>query len=331
MLVLFVASMPVFAVVIGQTDESTKIGGGARPLGMGGAYIAVADDADAMFINPAGLASLKGPQAMAMFSSLINDVYYTEFCGAIPPGFGTVGIGYIATGVNNIPTSVEGHTVPTDYYDGMLVLSYSTPLARFLEYSRNVYVGVNLKVFSRGWSGGINEFASGWSGDFGIKYVPMPYLSFGLVRTNFIPVSLGSKITWDNGIEESLSGSTNIGVAVKSTLLKESLLFTVDYDLPSFSGQPETAHYGTEWKMNEYLALRGGYAQRIDAASSTGTSWNPTMGISFGYSGFRVDYAYLTYYNDPALATYYVSLSYTGEPWLALKGETAPLIEHPTR
>jgi hypothetical protein len=120
-------------------------------------------------------------------------------------------------------------------------------------------------------------------------------------------------------------------VAVRSNLLKESLLFTMDYDLPSFSGRPETVHLGTEWKANEYMAIRGGYGQNIDAASSTGTSWNPSIGVSFGYSGFRVDYAYLSYYNDPALATYYVSLSYIGEPWFALKGETAPLIESPTR
>ncbi len=331
MLVFLIISLPVFAAVIGETDESTRIGGGARPLGMGGAYSAVADDADAMFINPGGLAGLKGPQAMAMFTSILQDVYYTEFCGAIPTDFGTVGMGYIATGTNNIPTSVEGQTLPTDYYDGMLLFTYSSPLARFFEYSRNVFVGANLKIYSRGWSGGINEFASGWSGDFGIKYVASPYLSFGLVRQNFVPVSLGSKIVWDNEIEESLSGSTNVGVALRSNLLKENLLFTMDYDLPSFSGRPETVHLGSEWKMNEYLALRGGYAQSVDAASPTGTSWNPSIGVSFGYGGFRVDYAYLTYYNDPALATYYVSLSYIGEPWLALKGETAPLIENPTR
>lgn len=328
---LLVMSLPVHAAVVGQTDESTRVGGGARPLGMGGAYVAVADDADAMFINPSGLASLKGPQAMAMFTSVVNEVYYSEFCGAMPSDYGTVGIGYIATGVNNIPTVIASSEVPTDYYDGMLLLTYSSPLARFFEYSRNVYVGANLKIFSRGWSGGINEFASGWSGDFGIKYVASPYLSFGLVRQNFVPVSLGSKIVWDNGVEESVSGSTNLGVAVRSNLLKESLLFTMDYNFPSFSGQPETLHLGTEWKMNEYVSLRGGFAQRFDASSSTGTTWSPAMGVSFGYGGLRVDYSYLTYYNDPALATYYVSLSYIGEPWLALKGETAPLIENPTR
>lgn len=326
-LVLFFITLPVSAAIVGQTDDSTRVGGGARPLGMGGAYVAVADDADAMFINPSGLASLKGPQAMAMFTSLVEEVYYTEFCGAMPSDYGTVGIGYIATGTNNIPTTGEA----TDYYDGMLLLTYSTPLARFFEYGRNVYVGTNLKIFSRGATGGVNDYGSGWSGDIGIKYVASPYLSFGLVRQNFVPVSFGSKLAWTTDVEESISGSTNFGVAVRSNLLEESLLFTMDYNLPSFSGRPETLHLGTEWKANEYMAIRGGYGQSIDAASSTGTSWNPSIGVSFGYSGFRVDYAYLTYYNDPALATYYVSLSYIGEPWFALKGETAPLIESPTR
>lgn len=333
LLVFLMLISPVLADIIGQTDESTRVGGGARPIGLGGAYIAVADDSDTIFINPAGLASLRGPQAMAMFTSLMeNEVYYTEFCGAIPASFGSVGIGYIATGVSNIPTYISSTEIlSTDYYDGLLLFSYGTPLARFFEYGRNFYAGTNLKVFNRGWSGGVNEYASGWSADFGIKYIASPYLNFGLVRQNFIPVSLGAKLTWTTGIEEALGGATKLGMAVKFKMLNEDLIFASDLHLPSFSGLPETMHFGLEWKVNEYLAVRSGYSQNIDAASPDRTTWRPSIGVSFGYSGMRVDYAYVADYNDPALTTHYISLSYMGEPWLALKGETAPLIESPKR
>jgi hypothetical protein len=142
---------------------------------------------------------------------------------------------------------------------------------------------------------------------------------------------LGAKLNWTTGIDEALGGATKLGMAAKFKALDQDILFASDYNLPSFSGLPETGHFGLEWKVNEYLAVRCGYGQILDAASSTGTVWDPSTGVSFGYSGIRVDYAYLASYNDPALTTHYVSLSYMGLPSMALKGETAPLIESPKR
>jgi hypothetical protein len=303
------------------------IGGGARPLGMGRAFVAIADDADALFINPAGIAGLKGPQGMTMFTNLMGDVYYSEFCGAIPASFGTVGVGYIMTGVNQIPVTGTTSEVNTDYYDTALVFSYSTPLARFLGYAKNIFVGANYKIFNRGFTGGVNQFSTGVSMDFGIKYVASPNLSLGLSRQNILPVSMGGFIRLSSGAEESISSITKIGLAVKPVPLKENVLVAMDIDLPAQSGRPVTMHLGAEWKMNKYLTFRGGLDQSVDAAAASKTSWNPTSGISFGYAGFRVDYAYHAYYNDPSLATTYVSLSLAGEPWLALKGGPAYLPE----
>jgi|GEM_PF-4435169 len=39
---------------------------GARPLGMGGAFVATADDIHSIFYNPAGIATINGPQASSM-------------------------------------------------------------------------------------------------------------------------------------------------------------------------------------------------------------------------------------------------------------------------
>ncbi|MBI5700474.1 hypothetical protein HZC34_01340 [Candidatus Saganbacteria bacterium] len=70
------------------------------------------------------------------------------------------------------------------------------------------------------------------------------------------------------------------------------------------------------------LAFRAGLDQSVNPLTATQTSWNPTFGTSFSYLGFRVDYALHPYYNDPSLATRYVSFSYTAEPWFALRGRT---------
>ena len=95
------------AAVIGTTNDAMTIGGGARPIGMGRAFTALADDA-----NPAGLAALKGPQAMAMYTNLLGEVYYDEFSGAVPTPYGTFGLGYITTGVTGIQTNDTPAAIP---------------------------------------------------------------------------------------------------------------------------------------------------------------------------------------------------------------------------
>ncbi len=63
--------------------KSMNIGGaGARAMGMGGAFTAIADDATATFYNPAGLAQLKRPEVTAVgyFASkqTVWDVTFTD-------------------------------------------------------------------------------------------------------------------------------------------------------------------------------------------------------------------------------------------------------------
>jgi len=304
------------AVVTGSTDDAMTVGGGARPIGMGRAFTAIVDDVDAMFINPAGNAGLKGPAGMTMYTNLLGEVYYSEFCGAIPTANGTFGLGYITTGVNGIPTT----PIPTDYYDSLLMASYSVPLANFFRYAKNVFVGLNYKLFNRGYTGGISSYESGMSADFGLKFIVNPNLSFGLCRQNFLPVSMGGVLRVNGGDEESLASLTKVGMAIKP-IVQPKLLIALDADLPAQTGRPPTGHFGLEWKENDFISVRGGFDQSIDAGNAAKTSWNPTFGTSFGYYGFRVDYAYHPYYNNPSLATTYVSISYTGEPLYALRGK----------
>ncbi len=322
LLLLVLGGQTSQAAVVGYTDDAMIVGGGARPIGMAKAFCAIAEDADAPFINPAGIAGLKGPQAMSMFTNLMGDVYYSEFSGAIPSPYGTVGVGYLTTGVSRIPTPIGTTVVYTDYYDSLLLFTYSTPLGRFFEYGRNVFVGVNYKLFSRGWTGGVNMSATGVSADLGIKYIHSTHLSFGFNRQNILPVSMGGVVRWGSGTEEALMGINKLGMAVKP-FFNRSVVLAVDIDLPAVSSRPSTLHLGAEWEINKNFALRCGLDQLLDPASPTGTSWSPAAGASVGYAGFRIDYAYHPYYNDPALATNYVSLSYTSEPWFALKGRTA--------
>ena len=59
-----------------------KLGVGARAMGLGSAYVALADDPTAIYWNAAGLASLTGTQVTAMHNEWIQDSF--DLGGRIP-------------------------------------------------------------------------------------------------------------------------------------------------------------------------------------------------------------------------------------------------------
>ena len=91
--------------------------------------------------------------------------------------------------------------------------------------------------------------------------------------------------------------------------------------MPTHSTRPITSHLGVEWQLMKYFAVRTGLDQSINPVAPGQTSWDPAYGISVGYTNFRFDYAYHPFYNDPSLANTYFSLMFSGDPWLAMKGE----------
>ena len=71
-LILILLQVTIEAQSISRTNFSGVIGSGARAFGMGGAFIAVADDATAASWNPGGLGQLERPE----FSFVLRDQKY---------------------------------------------------------------------------------------------------------------------------------------------------------------------------------------------------------------------------------------------------------------
>ena len=97
------------AAYIKPTTDPVEIGIGARPIGMGKAFVALADDVNAVYINPAGLAGLKTWQVMSMTTKLINEINYVSLAGTYNTEYGTFGLGYV--GANLGGSFVTGMTL----------------------------------------------------------------------------------------------------------------------------------------------------------------------------------------------------------------------------
>lgn len=116
------------------------LGAGARAPGMGGAFVAVADDVYTLYYNPAGLGLLERPQLGTAYSTLYPGLKdgsnlsssFIAYAQPLAEGRnGTLGLGWNALTLNSL------------YREDSLYLGYGRKLATFGE--GELYGGLNLK------------------------------------------------------------------------------------------------------------------------------------------------------------------------------------------
>lgn len=314
----------------GVLSDPTTIGVGARALGMGKAYVGVAEDGDAVFINPAGLARSTNPKLSSMYTSLLGDVNYTVIGGVFPYGSkSAIGAGYIGSSVDNIPlTNTTGASLGSGRWgNNVMFLSYGTFLSELgFKLDRDVLVGANVKYFSVGGSGTAtieSGAGEGLNADLGLLYPVNNYIMLGANAQNILPSSTG-KITHASGSADTLARTLKIGAKV--TLVGEGdsalsasdnrkLYGNIDYDMPVGGNQPSVLHLGAEFWPTPTLALRAG----LDGQ-------DPTAGIGVRISGLEFNYAYHPYSGINENTTQYFSIGYLGE---AKKRELKISIDEP--
>jgi len=323
-----------YAQQAGFAIDPTYIGVGARPLGMGKAYVAVAEDADTVFMNPAGLGKIDSWKLTTMYSNFMGDVKYSVLSGVIPMETGSLGFGYITSRVDGIwilgadATSTTHWPTPSslgEYSNSVGFVSYGFPLEKVAGFAKDIYVGANLKYFDQQGSGTDEAYYAGGRGidlDLGILYAPKGWLSLGLNQQNMVPSSMGGAVTYRSGVEEDVPSVTKAGAKIALfgeedlALIDSSfkLNLAADIDIHSTDNRPMGVHLGAEFMPNDYLSLRAGldkdpYPSSVDAAQAT----NLTLGAGIKMHGIRFDYAYHPYSSIAENATHFFSFSFVGE------------------
>jgi len=251
-----------------------KSGIGARALAMGGAFVAVADDATAVSWNPAGLAQVKDTRIGGMSTDLFGLGYTHQYVGAVTEfsGFG-IGLGYERAAVPGTEYDSDGTAGDSFTWSESLVEGTIS-----VDIEGIGLVGANVKYYMA--DSGLGDSASGFGFDLGLLLKLGDAFTIGVSA-----LDLGNtQISWSTGAVDVVSSVYKVGAALK--LLDGSLILAGDLD---FAGmEMGDAHVGLEFKLIPELALRGGVV-----LTDNFEKYYFTVGAGLDVAGLYVDAAYL--------------------------------------
>lgn len=251
-----------------------------RAMGMGEAFVAVADDYSACHFNPAGLVQIKQRELGTMYVDLYSlGLLKQSFLSFVEPNTGT-GAGGISW--NQLSADLE----PEKWNYNLFSYSYARPLFHNkLIASKKVSGsgGISLKYLKQTTSGGEN--GSGYSLDTG-------FLIWGTKVSVGVNIQdLISQIEWDTKEKESIPTNIKLGTAYR---VNPRLLLALDMNA-SWQDFPKDIRLGSEWWVRDNMALRLGMVkifQKDELTLSGGLGFYlPTPKKLAGIKALSFDYA----------------------------------------
>lgn len=288
---IMVATMTVILVLVaisafawGTKDVGTasleflRIGVGARPSACGESFVAVANDATAIFWNPAGLAQLDSQEVSVMHLEWFGGFKYDALSYVYPTGKGNFGAGFVYLHNNDIDktSAASGGRYTRDgfftFSDTALAAAYSHKLNDSLLY------GINAKFIQEAIDGSQTySFVT----DLGLIYYDHKH-----------KIRLGSSI-------QNVGLKTNgalppivIRIGIACNPFTKNLTLASDIDLPK-AGRP-SINLGAEYWFKGILAIRAGYKHKngnTDMDNIVGL----TAGMGLRIRNYMLDYAFVPY------------------------------------
>lgn len=260
----------------GYAGAFLRIPAGARPAGLGNAFVSVADDAYALFYNPGGIYQLRGKTFAGMYSlmSMDRSHYQGSFIWA-DDRLGAIGIMFIGYSVGKLDGRDSNGNPTGEFSDTEMAfsLTYGRSLLPFLG------VGGSVKYLSHSLK---DQRATGLGYDVGAHLkIEMKNSAIDLIRFGISLSNLGATLKWDteSELEEEIPSTLRYGASIRFNLSKINLLIvgggteTVD-ELSKYNA-------GVEAWVHEILGLRAG----LDGEDIN-------FGASLRFKQFQFDYAF---------------------------------------
>ncbi|MBA3065742.1 UPF0164 family protein [bacterium] len=265
-----------------------KISPGARAVGMGGAYTAVASDISALYYNPAGIGNISQMQIGATHTEWLGDIKYDFAGGIIPTQRGSIGVSAIYLTTGEIEGRDESRNKTGDFYSSDLAVMFSG--ARQL--NTNTQLGANVKLLRQTIA---DETADGIAFDIGGTRKVSGKMSLGMAVRN-----LGPKMKF---IDEKYSLPLSITAGTSYRIVGAfNLAMDISYEPVD---KKRTVSFGTEFWPMHFFALRAGYLfQAVETLYSSDSSLSNNKiseqnglggGIGIKVLGYDLDYAIVPY------------------------------------
>jgi hypothetical protein len=296
LLLCFMLFLSLPALAFGQAKVGTagaqflEVGVSARAVGMGEAFLAISDDASALYYNPAGLVQLENLEVMVSHIDYPADINY-EFLGVTYPRFGGVwGVGFYMLNSGDMALTDYFHPLDEDIYSSGQTFSakeYALALSYGASLTDRFSVGLTLKFIDELYE---EERASGWAADVGTLYnTGFRGFKIAMVISNFGPdlkfIQLGYPLPMSFKFGGSMdvinNGSHKVTFALEGSHPNDNL--------EKFNG-------GVEYWYNDLLALRVGKHFANDTGgfcAGTGLKVNLSQ-LKLGFDYAYHDFGYLT-------------------------------------
>lgn len=263
------------------------IGYGARPMGLGGAYVALASDAYAPIWNPACLPYVRGWQVSSMYAKQFGIVPYYLLSGArsLSEDYG-IGGAIFSSGDALLRETTA-------------MVSAGVRLGRFSPTLTNVSAGATLKLryasFGQNSDGGDNVKGSalGFGLDLALRWKVSTRWTAGLLFRDAL-----NSVEYDNETRnvqygEAVPRSLILGTAF---LAKPYLVFTMDWDKSLYEDTKDKVAVGAEIRLFRIVFLRGGWSQSMDTDPNRKYNWG--LGVQYfkRHFGIRFDFAYQVHF-----------------------------------
>jgi hypothetical protein len=288
---------------------------GAKSIGMAGANIAAVYGTEAIYWNPAGVASFESVEASFSYTSYFADMNISYLTLVVGMGeFGNIGISIQALDIGNIEVTTidnpegDGSVLTPSYMN--VGLTYAKKLTDAISFGSNVkYVTEQLGSMK----------ANAIVFDFGLQYRTKYNIDFGLSLKNIgskLQYS-GSEIEFDSSIPNANPNATtrktkldmashemptsfNMGLVYNYDVNKENALdFAGQYSVNSYD--IDKFLFGAEYTWRGMVSLRAGYEmplfpsdyeQKYKDDYQYGLTFGAGVNVSVGGSTLRIDYAY---------------------------------------
>ena len=336
LIIVFFGLMFTLSISYAQVFKSTtkvattaaqflKIGAGARPIAMGGAYSAMLGDINSIYWNPAGISRIYGGEATFNHANWLADIKYDFFATTFDiSDVGTLGANVVSY---NVPEDVV-RTYKSPEGDGRVFDAGAICIG--LVYARNLTdrfsIGVSTKIV-REWIW--NESAMGVGIDIGTLYItPFNDLKIGASISNFgtqmrlegreIEFLESMPTITDNGAINNIKSryttdyfemplTFRVGVAM-DVFKHDIIRATVALDAVHPNDNSEYLNVGLECGYDEMFFVRAGYKTLFMQDAEGGLTVGGGLRWHIGGSSYlKVHYALADY--NRLKQVHFISLS----------------------